>query len=161
MQATHSGKATVTVQGEKEIVITREFEAPARLVWRAVTEPDLVRRWWVGQRGDMTECEIDLRVGGRWRYAMRANAGQDVVFYGEFLEIEPERRIVQTEIFAPFPDDAALDTMTLTESEGRTTLQTLVQHGTREARDMHIASGMEGGMQEAFDKLEEVASSLD
>jgi uncharacterized protein YndB with AHSA1/START domain len=161
MPATHSGKATVTVQGDREIVITREFDAPARLVWRAITEPDLVRRWWVGQRGEMTECEIDLRVGGRWRYAMHAHEGQEVVFYGEYREIEPERTIVQTEIYAPFPDDAALDTMTLTEAAGRTTLRTLVAHGTREARDMHIASGMEGGMQESFDLLEQVARSLD
>jgi uncharacterized protein YndB with AHSA1/START domain len=161
MSATHSGKAKVTVQGDREIVITREFDAPARLVWRAITEPDLVRRWWVGLRGEMTECEIDLRVGGRWRYAMRSHQGQDVVFYGEFREIEPERRIVQTEIYAPFPDDPALDTMTLTESAGRTILQTLVRHSTPQGRDGHLASGMEGGMQEALDKLEQVALTLD
>jgi uncharacterized protein YndB with AHSA1/START domain len=161
MPATHSGKATVQVQGETEIVITRVFDAPARLVWRAVTEPELVRRWWSGERGTVTECEIDLRVGGAWRYAMHADSiGQDVVFYGEFREIEPERRIVQTEVFAPFPDDGALNTMTLTEQDGRTTLRTLVQHQTGQARDMHINSGMEGGMQEAFDQLEQVAISL-
>jgi uncharacterized protein YndB with AHSA1/START domain len=161
MSETHSGKATVEVVGDTEIVITREFDAPARLVWRAVTEPALVRRWWGGQRGEMTQCDIDLRVGGRWRYAMRANDGHDVVFYGEFRELENDRRIVQTEIFAPFPDDAALNTMTLVESGARTTLRTLVQHTTREARDMHIDSGMEAGMQESFDQLEQVARSLD
>lgn len=158
-QATHSGKATVTLPSDTEIVIEREFDAPAHLVYRAVTEPELVSRWWPGLRGEMTECEIDLRVGGRWRYAMD-HGGQEVVFYGEYREIVPDRRIVNTEIFAPFPDVATLCTMTLTEHDGATTLRTHVQHPSAETRDMHINSGMEGGMQESFDKLEQVAREL-
>jgi uncharacterized protein YndB with AHSA1/START domain len=159
--ATSSGKATVTLPTDDQILITREFDAPAHLVYRAVTEPELVRRWWTGQRGEMTVCEIDLRVGGRWRYEMVAGStGDEVAFYGEYREIVPDQRIVCTEVFAPFPDDGALNTMTLTEHDGRTTLTTLVQHSTPQARDMHINSGMEGGMQEAFDKLEQVAVSL-
>ncbi len=158
---TSSGKATVTLPTDTQILITREFDAPARLVYRAVTEPELVRRWWSGQRGEMTECEIDLRVGGKWRYAMRADSsGDEVAFYGEYREIVPNERIVNTEVFAPFPNDGALNTMTLTEDGGRTTLTTLVQHSSTQARDMHINSGMEGGMQEAFDKLERVAIAL-
>jgi uncharacterized protein YndB with AHSA1/START domain len=159
-QATHSGKATVELSGDTDILITRVFDAPAQLVWRAITEPELVRRWWAGRRGEMTTCEIDLRVGGTWRYVMAAHNGMDVGFHGEFREIVDQARIVQTEIYDPFPDAPALDTMTLTERDGATTLTTLVQHSTREARDGHIDSGMEGGMQEAFDKLEEVARSL-
>jgi uncharacterized protein YndB with AHSA1/START domain len=159
--ATSSGKATVTLPADDQILITREFDAPAHLVYRAVTEPELVRRWWSGQRGEMTVCEIDLRVGGRWRYEMVAGStGDEVVFYGEYRDIVPNKRIVSTEVFAPFPDDGAVNTMTLTEHDGRTTLTTLVQHSTPQARDMHINSGMEGGMQEAFDKLEQVAKSL-
>lgn len=159
--ATSSGKATVTLPADDQILITREFDAPVHLVYRAVTEPELVRRWWSGKRGEMTVCEIDLRVGGNWRYAMTADSsGAEVVFYGEYREIVPNERIVSTEVFAPFPDDGALNTMTLTERDGRTTLTTLVQHSTPQARDMHINSGMEGGMQEAFDKLEQVAISL-
>jgi uncharacterized protein YndB with AHSA1/START domain len=159
--ATGSGKATVTLPADDQILITREFDAPAHLVYRAVTEPELVRRWWSGKRGEVTVCEIDLRVGGRWRYAMRADStGDEVAFYGEYQEIVPNERIVQTEVFAPFPDDGALNTMTLTERDGRTTLTTLVQHSTPQARDMHINSGMEGGMNESFDKLEQVAKSL-
>lgn len=159
--ATSSGKATVTLPADDQILITREFDAPAHLVYRAVTEPELVRRWWTGQRGDMTVCEIDLRVGGRWRYEMVAGStGDEVVFYGEYREIVPNERIVNTEVFAPFPDDGALNTMTLTEHDGRTTLTTLVQHSSAQARDMHINSGMEGGMQESFDRLEQVAKSM-
>ena len=159
--ATSSGKATVTLPTDDQILITREFDAPAHLVYRACTEPDLVRRWWTGKRGEMTVCEIDLRVGGRWRYSMTAcPSGDEVTFYGEYREIVPNERIICTEVFAPFPDDGAVNTMTLTEHDGRTTLTTLVQHSTPQARDMHINSGMEGGMQEAFDKLEQVAASL-
>jgi uncharacterized protein YndB with AHSA1/START domain len=158
---TNSGKAKVTLPTDTQILITREFDAPAHLVYRACTEPELVRRWWSGQRGEMTVCEIDLRVGGRWRYEMVAGStGDAVAFYGEYREIVPDQRIVCTEVFAPFPDDGAVNTMTLTERDGRTTLTTLVQHSTPEARDGHINSGMEGGMQESFDKLEQVAVSL-
>ncbi len=159
--ATSSGKAVVTLPTDTQILITREFDAPAPLVYRAITTPELVRRWWSGQRGEMTVCEIDLRVGGRWRYAMVADShGDEFAFFGEYREIVPNERIVNTETYEPFPDAQAVNTMRLTEHNGRTTLTTLVQHSTQEARDGHINSGMEGGMQEAFDKLEQVAISL-
>ena len=152
--------AKVSLPADDQILIEREFAAPAHLVWRTVTEPDLVRRWWHANRGEVTTCEIDLRVGGKWRYAMRPEGGEEFAFYGEFLEIVPETKIVQTEIFAPFPDDGSTNTMTLAERDGVTVLRTLVQHQTPEARDMHVGSGMEAGMQDAFDNLEEVAISL-
>jgi uncharacterized protein YndB with AHSA1/START domain len=161
MAVATSGTARVTLPADDQILIEREFAAPPRLVWRAVTEPELVRRWWHACRGEMTVCEIDLRVGGSWRYAMRPEGREEFAFYGEFLELVPHERIVQTETFAPFPDDASTNTMTLTErDDGSTLLRTLVQHQTAYARDMHINSGMEGGMQVAFDRLEEVAISL-
>jgi uncharacterized protein YndB with AHSA1/START domain len=150
----------VTLPADDQILIEREFAAPARLVWRAVTEPELVRRWWHAGRGEMTTCEIDLRVGGAWRYAMRPEGGDEIAFYGEFLEIVPHERIVQTETFEPFPDDPSTNTMTLVERDGATLMRTLVQHTTAQARDMHIESGMEAGMQDAFDRLEQVAISL-
>jgi len=150
----------VTLPAPDQILIEREFAAPAHLVWRAVTEPELVRRWWHAGRGEMTACEIDLRVGGHWRYAMQADHGGDVAFYGEFLEIVPNEKIVQTEIFAPFPDDPSTNTMTLTARDGATLLRTLVHHTTAQARDMHIDSGMEAGMQDAFDRLEQLAVTL-
>jgi uncharacterized protein YndB with AHSA1/START domain len=160
MATATSGTARVTLPAADQILIEREFAAPAHLVWRALTEPELVRRWWHARRGEVTECEIDLRVGGKWRYAMRPEGGEEFAFYGEFLEILPDERIVQTETFEPFPDDASTNTMTLTERDGVTTLRTLVQHQTPQARDMHVNSGMEAGMQDAFDLLEQLAISL-
>ena len=160
MSAATKHTARVTLPAADQILIEREFAAPAALVWRAVTEPDLVRRWWPGGRGAMTECSIDLRVGGEWRYAMQIAEYGEVAFYGEFFEIVPHEKIVQTEVFAPFPDDGATNTMTLEQRGDVTVLRTLVQHQTAEARDMHINSGMERGMQDAFDRLEQVAISL-
>jgi uncharacterized protein YndB with AHSA1/START domain len=158
-----TGTATVTLPTDDQILITREFDAPPALVWRAVTEPELVRRWWGAGMGEMTVCEIDLRVGGRWRYAQTAaSSGDTVEFYGEYLELEEPSKIVNTEIFAPFPDNPTTCTCTLTPSADgtRTTLRTLVQHTTQEARDMHVNSGMEVGLQKSFDALERVAVDL-
>lgn len=160
MTMTGSGSAKVTLPAADQILIEREFAAPASMVWRAMTEPDLVRRWWHANRGEITACEIDLRVGGTWRYAMRPFSGQEFAFYGEFLEIVLDQKIVQTETFEPFPEATATNTMTLTERAGVTRLRTLVQHASAQARDMHINSGMEPGMQDAFDLLEQAALSL-
>ena len=104
--------------------------------------------------------EIDLRVGGTWRYVMVADGGFEVGFHGEYREIVPNERIVSTEVYEGMPDGEALNTLTLTEADGRTTLEVLVQHSCKEHRDAHIDSGMEGGMQEAMDRLERVANSL-
>ncbi|HEX3618147.1 MAG TPA: SRPBCC family protein [Solirubrobacteraceae bacterium] len=160
MTTTTSGSAKVTLPAPDQILIEREFAAPASMVWRVLTEPDLVRRWWHAKRGEITTCEIDLRVGGTWRYAMRPFNGKEFAFYGEFLEIVPSRKIVQTETFEPFPDAAATNTTTLSEHNGVTQLRILVQHKTVQARDMHINSGMESGLQDAFDLLEQAAVSL-
>jgi uncharacterized protein YndB with AHSA1/START domain len=160
---TSTGTAKVTLPTDEQILITREFDAPKELVYEAWTTPELVRRWWCGERGEMTVCEIDLRVGGKWRYAMIANQGFEVAFHGEYREIVPNERLVSTEAYEGIPDadeHAALNTLTLTEVDGRTTLEVLVEHPTKQGRDMHIESGMEGGMQEAMDRLEQVAVSL-
>lgn len=154
------GTAVVTLPSDKQILITREFDAPKHLVFKAWTTPELVKRWWSGERGEVTVAEIDLRVGGRWRYVMVANGGTEVGFHGTYQEIVPNERIVNTEIFEMVPDDSALDTVTFTESAGRTTLTMLVEHSSKEARDMHVGSGMEGGMQEGMDKLEQVARAM-
>ena len=160
---THSGKAEVTLPTDDQIKVVREFDAPANLVYRAVTEPELVKRWWGARRGAMTVAEIDLRVGGAWRYVMDASNGQEVGFHGEFREIVPNERIVQTEAYEgiPDPDESAnVNTMTLVEADGRTTMELLIQCISKESRDMQIASGMEEGMQESYDDLEDVAKSL-
>jgi uncharacterized protein YndB with AHSA1/START domain len=155
-----SGMAVVTLPTDTQILITREFDAPKHLVYRAWTTPELVRRWWSGDRGQVTLAEIDLRVGGTWRYVMVANRGFEVAFHGEFHEIVPNERIVSTEVYEGMPEGQALDTITFTEQDGRTTLTILVEHECKEHRDAHINSGMEGGMQEAMDHLERVAISL-
>jgi len=159
-----SGSAVVTLPTDTQILITRAFDAPAHLVWRAYTEPELVRRWWSGERGEVTSVEIDLRVGGRWRYVMVANEGFEVAFHGEYRELVLDERLVSTELYEGAPDvtedDATLNTTSLVEADGRTTLSTLVECHTREIRDLIVDSGMEGGMQEAMDRLEEVARSL-
>ena len=158
MTATRS--ATVTLQGDTEILIVRQFDAPRELVWKAYTTPELVRRWWHANRGEMTVCEIDLRLGGKWRYAMEAPGFGEVAFHGEYREIVPNERLVSTEAYEGIPDadaHAAVDTLTLSETGGRTTLTILVEHPTKEGRDMHIASGMEDGLQDALDLLEQVA----
>ena len=161
--ATTTGTATVTLPSETEILITREFDAPRRLVWQAWTTPDLVRRWWAGQRGEVTEAEIDLRVGGRWRYVMIAHGAHEVAFHGEFREIVPEERLVNTEVYEGVPiaaEDEPVNVVTFTESGGRTKLELLTRTTSRELRDMIIGSGMETGMQESMDALEQVAVSL-
>jgi uncharacterized protein YndB with AHSA1/START domain len=160
MAMASSGAARVTLPADDQILITREFDAPAHLVYRAWTEPELVRRWWHAKRGEMTVAEIDLRVGGRWRYVMVTADGLEVGFHGEYREIVPDERIVSTEVYEGVPDAEAVDTLTLAEADGRTTLTILVQHATKEHRDAHIASGMEDGMQDAMDLLEQVAASL-
>ena len=158
-----SRKATVTLPNDRQILITREFDAPRELVWKAWTTPALVRRWWHANRGEMTVCEIDLRVGGSWRYAMVTPDGFEVGFHGEYREIDPFDRLVSTEAYEGIPDpdaNAAVDTLTLTEIGDRTLMTVLVEHPTKEGRDAHIESGMEEGMQDAFDLAEEVAVSL-
>ena len=157
---TGSRSAVVTLPTDEQILITREFDAPRELVYKAYTTPELVRRWWHAKRGEMTVCEIDLRVGGEWRYVMVARGDMEVAFHGEYREIVPNERLVSTEVFEGFPDAESLNTLTLSETDGRTKLEILVQHETKEHRDAHVNSGMEDGLQDALDLLEEVAGSL-
>ena len=160
---TSSARAQVTLVGDREIHVVREFDAPKALVYRALTEPELIRRWWVAKRGQMTVCELDLRVGGTWRNVMITENGQEVAFHGTVLEFVPGERVVQTELYEMpglTEDDATTNTMELTERDGRTILTVVTQCPTPEIRDAIIASGMEAGMQDAYDLLEDVAKSL-
>ena len=155
---THSAK--VTLPTDSQILITREFDAPKHLVWKAYTTPELVARWWSGERGTVTSAEIDLRVGGAWRCVMVANEGFEVAFHGEYREISEPDRLVNTEIYEGAPEGVGVVTTTFTEEGGRTTMSQLCEYGDRKVRDAVIDSGMEGGMQEALDHLEQVAVSL-
>jgi uncharacterized protein YndB with AHSA1/START domain len=153
----------VTLPTDEQILITREFDAPKELVYKAWTTPELVKRWWHANRGEVTLAEIDLRVGGTWRYVSKTPDGFEVAFHGEYRELVPNERIVSTEAYEGIPDadaNATLNTLTLTEADGRTTLSVLVQAPSKETRDAIIDSGMEAGMQDAMDLLEQVAISL-
>jgi uncharacterized protein YndB with AHSA1/START domain len=158
--AVTSNTAVVTLPEPTQVLITREFDAPTHLVFRAWTTPELIRRWWGGDRGECTSAEVDLRVGGRWRYVMIANGGFEVAFHGEYAEIVPDERLVSTEVYEGMPDAEAVNTLTLAEIAGRTTMRLLVQHSCQEHRDAHINSGMEAGMQESMNYLEQIAREL-
>jgi uncharacterized protein YndB with AHSA1/START domain len=166
MAVTSSGTAVVTLPTDEQILITREFDAPRDLVYRAFTTPELVKRWWHANRGEVTVAEIDLRVGGKWRYVSITPDGFEVGFHGEYLEIVPDERVVTTEIYEGLPegvseDEAAtVNTATFAEADGRTTLTILVQATSKESRDAIIESGMEAGLQDALDLLEQLALSL-
>jgi uncharacterized protein YndB with AHSA1/START domain len=155
---THSAK--VTLPTDTQILITREFDAPKHLVWKAYTTPELVARWWAGEHGKVTSAEIDLRVGGSWRYVMTANEGFEVGFHGEYREIAAPDRLVNTEIYEGAPEGLGVVTTTLTEEGGRTTMTQLCDYGDKTVRDAVIDSGMEGGMQEALDAREQIAVTL-
>jgi uncharacterized protein YndB with AHSA1/START domain len=167
MDAATSGRtATVTLPADDQILITREFDAPRHLVFQAWTTPELVKRWWHAKRGEMTVAEIDLRVGGTWRYVMVTPDGLEVGFHGEYREIVPDERIVSTEVYEGLPEGvteeqgATLNTVTFTEADGHTTMTLLIQATSKVSRDAIIESGMEDGLQDALDLLEQVASSL-
>jgi uncharacterized protein YndB with AHSA1/START domain len=161
-----SGTAVITLPADDQILITREFEAPRHLVFRAWTTAELVRRWWAGQQGELTIVEIDLRVGGGWRYVMAAGGGAEVAFHGEYREIVPDERIVTTEVYegAPQPEgeglEPVLNIIDFAEIDGRTHLSYLVQCPNQAIRDMILSSGMEIGLQEQMDLLEQLAISL-
>jgi uncharacterized protein YndB with AHSA1/START domain len=160
-----SRTATVTLPKDEEILITRKFDAPKHLVYRAWTTPELVKRWWHAKRGEMTIAEIDLRVGGAWRYVMLTEDGIEVAFHGEYREIVPNERIVSTEVYEGAPpmegsEQGTLNTATFTEADGHTTLTVLVQAPNKDVRDAIIDSGMEDGLQDALDLLEQLAISL-
>jgi uncharacterized protein YndB with AHSA1/START domain len=166
MPVTSSRKAKVTLPADDQILITREFDAPRHLVYRALTTPELVKRWFHANRGVVKSAEIDLRVGGKWRYVSEACSMGEFGFHGEYRELVPYERIVWTEFFEGVPEGVAekdattLNTATLTEEDGHTTLTVLIQAPNKIARDAIIESGMEAGMQDAYDLLEEVARSL-
>jgi uncharacterized protein YndB with AHSA1/START domain len=163
---TSSSTATLTLPTDEQILITREFDAPKHLVFEAFTTPELVKRWWHANRGEVTVCEIDLRVGGTWRYAMVTPDGFEVAFHGEYLEVDPDVRVVTTETYEGLPegvseeDGTTVNTATFAEAEGRTTLTLLIEASSKISRDAIIESGMEDGLQDALGLLEHTARSL-
>ena len=160
------GSAVITLPSDTEIVITRQFDAPAALVFKAYTTPELVKRWWGYAEDAWQVCEIDLRVGGTWRYVAthsNENGSFDVGFHGTFKEIDAPVRLVSTEMFEGAPDpsgDGTLNTLTFVEVDGVTTMTNHIECFSQFVRDMIIDSGMEHGMQVSMDRLEDVAKTL-
>lgn len=151
-------RAAVTLPTDTQILISRHFDATPALVFRAYTTPELVSRWWVGRRGVMTSCEIDLRVGGTWRYVMEANGGFEVAFHGVYEEIVADEKLVTSDVFEGMPGAEGRSTTTFDGDAGGTLVRMLVDHPSRELRDAHVASGMEEGLQEAMDALEQLVA---
>lgn len=162
--ATRGSGAVVTLPTDTQILITRAFAAPKHLVYKAWTTPELVKRWWNAKRGEVSIAEIDLRVGGKWRYVMVADKGFEVAFHGEFREIVPNERIVSTEVYEGVPpgvpNEGTMNTATFEQSGERTMLTLLIQAPSKQVRDMILESGMEAGLQDALELLEQVAESL-
>jgi uncharacterized protein YndB with AHSA1/START domain len=153
------GSAVVTLPSDTEILITRQFDAPAELVFKAWTTPELVKRWWGFETGVWKVCEVDLRVGGAWRWVVQ-EGDMEVGFHGEYREIDAPHRLVSTEVYEGMPDASALNILTLDEVDGVTTMTTLVQHSEKAHRDGHIESGMEGGVQVSYNRMEDVVTEL-
>jgi len=152
----------ITTRGDREIVITRAFDAPRIFVWDAFTKPELVRQWLLGPPGwTMPVCEIDFRVGGRYRYVWRKEGGIEMGMSGVHREIVVPERIVATEKFDQswYPGEA-VGTITLVEQGGRTVLTQVLQYESREAREVVLKSPMESGLTAGYDRLEQLVASM-
>ena len=153
---------TLTTPSDREIAITREFAAPRRLVFDAFVKPNLVRRWLLGPSGwTMPVCEIDFRVGGRYRFVWRRDSdGTEMGMGGVYREIAPPERLVATELFdEDWTGGEVVSTIVLTEHEGRTTLANTALYASKEGRDGALASGMMRGVEASYDRLDEVLAS--
>jgi uncharacterized protein YndB with AHSA1/START domain len=155
-------KAQVMLPSDREVKVTRSFKAPRALVYRAYTEPQLVQRWLLGPPGwSMPVCEMDVRVGGRFTWRWRSEEdGSEFGFTGTFREVQPSSRIVHTEVFDPgtvggeHPGSEAIITVTFAEDGGVTTMTTLMDFGSKEARDAAVATGMTDGMEQSYQLLD-------
>lgn len=154
-------RATIDVLSDTQIRISRSFDAPRALVFEAMTKPEHVRNWYGCEVMQMTVCEIDLRVGGKWRYVLRMPDGSEHGFHGEYLEIAPSERLVSTESYEPIgPGHEMIARVTLEERNGKTLFSNLLTYKSKADRDGHLGSGMEGGMNESFDRLDALVSRM-
>ncbi|MEQ1504164.1 MAG: SRPBCC family protein [Myxococcota bacterium] len=146
--------------GDPSFTIRRGFAAPRALVWEALTRPAYMKEWWGPRVLELVVCEIDLRVGGRYRFVERAPDGSEFAFSGEYRDIRAPERVECTFVFEPMPEHVAVQTMVLSEVPGGTLLTSTTRHSSVEARDGHLASGMEGGMNESYEQLDELLATL-
>jgi uncharacterized protein YndB with AHSA1/START domain len=159
--AANSETFKVTTTSDTDICLTRLFDAPRALVFEAMTKPEHIARWW-GQLGagySVPVCEVDLRVGGKWRFVNRHPKGE-VAFHGEYREITPPDRLVYTELMEPYPD-GSLVTTTFAEEAGKTRVTVIASYPSKAIRDMVLSSGMERGAAASYDRLEDVARELE
>jgi uncharacterized protein YndB with AHSA1/START domain len=158
-----TGKLQLFTPSEQEIVMVRSFNAPRRLVFKALTTPELVQQWLLGTPGwTMPVCEIDLRVGGRYRFVWRGPKGEEMGVKGVYREITPPERIVGTEAFEPawYPGELAF-TQSLVEQGDQTTLTMALQYASREARDIAIKTPMDRGVEQSYERMEQILKSLE
>lgn len=155
----NTGTLKITTPSPREVVMTRVFDAPRSLVFEAMTRPELLKRWFGPHGWNLVVCEVDLRVGGAWRYVLEGPDGASMGMGGEYREIVPGERTVHTEAFDDYPGDSVV-TVVLTEHEGRTTLTGTVEYESQEVRDAVVASGMEHGAAETYDRLANLLPSL-
>ena len=160
-RAANSDSFTVTTPAEQEIRMTRVFDAPRELVFEAMTRPEHVRRWWgcLGDGYSVPVCEIDLRVGGAWRFVNRHPKGE-AAFHGEYKEIAPPARLVFTEIFEDFPDTVSVVTTDFADEGGRTRMTVSARYPSREVRDIVLSTGMAKGAAISYDRLEDLVIAL-
>ena len=149
---------TITTPSDRELALIRVFDAPRKLVFDCFTKPELLKRWGLGPRDwNLTECEVDLRVGGKWLFVMTKTDGQKMVMFGVYREIAAPERIVQTERFeTPWYPGEDLNTTVLLEEGGKTTMTITCLYDSKEIRDSVLKSGMEGGASVSYDRLAEL-----
>lgn len=160
MDARNNGGLTITLPSDREIAMTRTFDAPRELVWKAWTEPQHVARWYGCKALTLAVCEIDLRVGGAYRFVMRAADGTDYPKSGVYREIVPPTKLVYTERFNDDPNKEALITFWLDEDGGVTTLWSMARYKSAEDRDTVIRMGVEAGTRESLDRLADVLRTM-
>jgi uncharacterized protein YndB with AHSA1/START domain len=155
----NTGTLKVTVTGERDVVLERLFDAPPKLVWEAMTRPELVVRWYGPHGYRLVVCEIDLRVGGAWRYVMRGPDGTDMGLGGVYRELVPGEKLISTEGYDAFPGSDAIATVVLTPRASKTLFTNTIVYPSREIRDMVVASGMGDGAAETLDRLNELLAA--
>jgi uncharacterized protein YndB with AHSA1/START domain len=156
----NTGTLKVTTPSDREVVLTRVFDAPKELVFTALTTPELLKRWFGPHGWNLVVCDVDLKVGGAWRFVLEGPDGRSMGMSGKYLEIVPSERTVHTEAFDEYPGDSVVTTV-LTEEDGKTTLTGTVLYESKEVRDAVVESGMEHGAAETYDRLAALLPSLD
>ena len=152
------GTLKVTTPSDREVVLTRVFNAPRRMVYDAITKPELLKRWFGPHGWSLETCEVDLRVGGAWRYMLRGPDGSKMGMSGVYRELSPPDRTVHSERFDDYPGQSIV-TCVFTESEGKTTFVATVLYESKIIRDAVVASGMEHGAAESYDRLAGILAS--